>query len=73
MLTDLEALPAFCTMDTEFFPIGKVTGAGTDLSPPLCPVENGLVLYFHILPVPAYEYHGVTFTFTLSQKGLSHF
>jgi len=53
MLTDLEALPAFCTMGTEFFPTGKVAGAGTDHSPPLCQVENGLVIYFHIPPVPA--------------------
>jgi len=41
MLTDLEALPAFCTMGTEFFPMGKVAGAGTDHSLPLCQVENG--------------------------------
>lgn len=40
MLTDFEALPAFCTMSIEFFPMGKVAGAGTDHSLPLCQFEN---------------------------------
>lgn len=53
MLTDLEALPTFCTMGTEFFTMGKVAGAGTDHSPPLCQAEKGLVLYFHIPSVCA--------------------
>lgn len=50
MLTDLEALPAFCITGTELFLTGKLAGASTNPSPPLCQVENWLVLYFHIPP-----------------------
>jgi hypothetical protein len=59
MLTDFDALPAFCTMGTEFISMGKVAGAGTDHSLPLYQVENGLVLYFHILPSPLCQHRNI--------------